>query len=137
MRYRAVCSAAYASRWLDQTDLPTALRSTAPVVVFDRDDELQDRFLETIPGEPSAAPRHFVPASADFAAAVELGFGWGMLPESQCLDPLADGRMIELIPGRFLDVPLYWQRWNLATPLLDAVSRAVCDAAGRDLLTAQ
>ena len=32
-----------------------------------------------------------------------------------------------------VDVPLYWQRWNLSSALLDAVSAAVRAEAGRTL----
>ena len=69
MRYRAVATASFAERWFAH-DLATGLRQ-APVVVFDRSDELQDAFLRDHSSQPATAPRHFVPASADFAAAVE------------------------------------------------------------------
>ena len=69
-------------------------------------------------------PRHFVPASHDFATAVKLGFGWGMLPGFQSDAELADGRLVRL-GGAPIDVPLYWQQWNLRSPLLDAIADEV------------
>ena len=70
-------------------------------------------------------PRHFVPTSSDFARAVLLGFGWGMLPDQQCRVELETGRLVDVAPGQSTEVRLFWQRWNLASPLLDAVTDAV------------
>ena len=47
--------------------------------------------------------------------------------------PLADGTLVELAPSQPLDVPLYWQRWNLASATLDSVSDAVRGAARVEL----
>ncbi|HSP76506.1 MAG TPA: LysR family transcriptional regulator ArgP, partial [Cryobacterium sp.] len=98
---------------------------TAPMVNFDRRDDLQHRFLRGIGGRATDVPRHHIPTSADFARAVILGLGWGLLPEQQCLTELADGRLVELAPGHPIDVVLYWQRWNIASRLLDQVTDAV------------
>jgi LysR family transcriptional regulator (chromosome initiation inhibitor) len=62
-----------------------------------------------------------------------LGFGWALLPEQQCLDEIAAGRLKELAPADPIDVPLYWQRWNLQSGLLDAVSTAVITTAASHL----
>ena len=64
-----------------------------------------------------------MPASADFALAVRLGLGWGMLPDAQ-----ADGTVV-LDESRHLDVALHWQQWNLRSPLLDAVASEVVATA--------
>lgn len=130
MRYRAVATPAFAARWLSTG--PAAL-SEAPVVTFDRHDDLQDAFLRGQKGRPGAAPRHFIPTSHDFARAVLLGLGWGVLPEQQCLAEIDDGTLVEIAASHPVDVPLYWQRWNLSSPLLDAVSAAVREQARRTL----
>ncbi|QYF72114.1 LysR family transcriptional regulator ArgP [Cryobacterium sp. PAMC25264] len=130
MRYRAVATPDFVAR-----RLPAGLAglSAAPVVTFDRNDDLQDAFLRANNGRPGEAPRHVIPASNDFARAVLLGLGWGVLPEQQCLAEIAAGSLVELAAAHPVDVPLYWQRWNLSSPLLDAVSAAVRDAAVREL----
>lgn len=128
MRYRAVCSPAFFERWWGQDPALSSL-GEAPVVHFDRNDDLQDAFVRARTGEAGRGPRHYIPTSDDFARAVTLGFGWGVLPEQQCLADIADGRLVELAPDEPVDVPLFWQRWNLASPLLDAVTDAVRSAA--------
>lgn len=132
MRYRAVCSPAFRDRWLGGVASPDRL-ATVPVVNFDRRDHLQDDFFHRVVGRALDAPRHFVPTSADFARAVVLGLGWGLLPEQQCLSEIAGGDLVELAPAQPIDVPLYWQRWNLDSPLLDDVTDAVRSAAAARL----
>jgi LysR family transcriptional regulator (chromosome initiation inhibitor) len=51
-----------------------------------------------------------------------------MLPDLQTEADLADGSLV-LLPGSPVDVPLYWQQWNLTSALLDAVAAAVAEAA--------
>jgi LysR family transcriptional regulator (chromosome initiation inhibitor) len=131
MRYRAVATPAFVARRLGAG---LAGLADAPVVTFDGNDDLQDAFLRGRGGRPGAAPRHVIPASNDFARAVLLGLGWGVLPEQQCLAEINDGRLVQLAAEHPVDVPLFWQRWNLSSPLLDAVSAAVHDQAARTLL---
>ena len=46
-----------------------------------------------------------MPTSEDFARAIRMGFGWGMLPDQQCLDDLADGRLVPA-PHVAPDIPV-------------------------------
>ena len=127
-RYRAVAAPAFVDRYLSGADTERRMLQRldrVPLVDYDHDDDLQQGFLRRVVGHAPRAPRHFVPTSADFARAVTLGFGWGLLPEAQCLAGLADGTLVELTPGRRADVALWWQRWNLASPLLERVTEAV------------
>jgi LysR family transcriptional regulator (chromosome initiation inhibitor) len=123
MRYRPMATAAFAERWLPEGPTPEAL-GRAPVVVFDRDDVLQDRYLRArdVAGAP---PRHHVPASADYVEAVRLGLGWGMVPDAQ----RPEGELVDLDPAGAVDVVLYWQQWRLRSPGLDRVAEAVLTAA--------
>lgn len=130
MRYRAVAAPSYAARWMpDGADAGTLER--APVVDFDRRDELQRTWLRSH-GVVSAPPRHLVPASHDFATAVLLGLGWALLPTFQADDALARGDLVAL-GGEDVEVPLYWQQWNLRSPLLDAVAEEIIGEARRAL----
>jgi len=128
MRYHAVASPAFAARWFPDGPTPTAL-ADAPVVDFDRKDELQSRYLRAVTRRVLAPPRHFVPASADFAVAIELGLGWGMLPEAQSERGRRSGSLVVLDPVRTVAVPLFWQQWNLRSTALDAVAAAVVGGA--------
>lgn len=125
--YDPVASPAYVERWLPQGSTLDAL-AAAPVVDFDRADDLQRQWLEKRGVDPSRPPRHFVPASDDYATAVKLGFGWGLLPPLQVQSAIEDGRLVRL-DGPTISVPLYWQQWNLRSPLLADIREAVVKGA--------
>ncbi|MGH1549142.1 LysR family transcriptional regulator ArgP [Leifsonia poae] len=123
MTYRAVASPAFAARWCSDGWTPEAA-AVAPVLVFDRKDALQDRYLTAFaPG--ARPPRHFVPASTQFVEAAVLGLGWGMLPDLQAAHLVADGSLVVLDGERVEEVPLYWHQWSLRSAALDAVAAAI------------
>lgn len=130
MRYRPVASRSFVDRWLPDGATAAAL-AVAPVVEFDRDDELQRRYLRRITRREARPPRHVVPASAEFARAVSLGLGWGMLPEAQ-IEQHREA-LVELDPDAAVAVPLHWQQWDLRSPILDAVAGEVRTEAARAL----
>ena len=127
MRYRPVVAPGFVQRWLPDGPTAEAL-AHAPVVVFDRRDDLQHRYLQARAGDGAAPPTHHVPASADFVDAIALGLGWGMVPDLQRRPGLVD-----LDREAAVDVTLYWQQWRLRSATLDRVREAVIEAAGREL----
>ncbi|MDL5351394.1 LysR family transcriptional regulator ArgP [Microbacterium sp. zg-YB36] len=131
LRYEAVATPAYVARHLPDGASASAL-ATAPLVDFDRRDDIQRTWLAGRGVDPDAAPRHYVPASNDFAAAVRLGLGWAMLPRLQSQQALDAGELVPL-GGAGVDVPLYWQQWNLRSPLLDAIAGELIAEARRVL----
>jgi len=128
MRYRPRASPAFVARWF-ASGVTVAALARAPVVVFDRSDEIQDRYLRRRSRRPLHPPRHYVPGSSAFAQAVRLGLGWGMVPDLQ-----ADGGLVELDPGGAIDVGLYWQHWRLRSSALDRITEAVRAQAERSLI---
>lgn len=126
MRYVPVAERGFAARWFPDGLTQTALE-TAPLVDFDAHDTLQSRFAARH-GAHDRAPRHIISASAEFAQAIRMGLGWGMLLPGQFEAGVADGSLVVLADDT-VEVPLWWQRWNLSSPLLDLVSEAVADAA--------
>lgn len=131
MRYEAVATPGFVTEWMPEGATAAAL-AAAPLVDFDRRDDLQSRWLEEQGCAGAAPPRSYVPASTDFAAAITLGLGWGLLPGLQSAEALADGRLVRL-GGPPVDVPLHWQQWNLHSPLLTAVADEVVAEARRVL----
>lgn len=130
MRYRPTAAATFTDRWFPGGPTAVAL-SRAPVVVFDRKDELQHRYLRAHLGGRALPPVHYVPSTADFLTAVRLGLGWGMLPDAQTADD--DTGLVGFDPSGAVDVVLHWQQWKLRSAPLDAVAAAVADAARRVL----
>lgn len=115
MVYLPVAAPRFAARWFDGD--PALLLPHAPVVCFDRRDELQDAFTRELTGGHSAsALRHYVPSSEGFIDAVTAGLGWGLVPHSQAEPRLRRGALVRLLPGRTAEVPLYWQQWRSIRP---------------------
>ena len=136
MRYQPVATPEFVERWFVEGVTVDALES-APMVVFDRNDDLQEQYLRRRSCRSRrriVPPRHHVPASADFAEAVGLGLGWAVLPTAHSLDGVREGRLVELDPGQHVDVLLHWQQWTLVTPALEAVAAAIRSAAQDHLL---
>lgn len=128
MRYRPVAAPAFAARWFPRGTARADAFRRAPVVTFDAADRLQQRFLRQQTGVDPQPPFHLVPASADYLRAIELGFGWGLVPEQQLsARPSPDG--LVTLAREQLDVALHWQRWSLPTASLDALTDAVVGAA--------
>lgn len=128
MRYVPVAAPAFAARWFPPTAARADAFRRAPVVSFDAEDRLQERFLRMQTGEDPAPPVHLVPASADYLRAIELGFGWGLAPEPQLAARGRDDGLVTIAEER-LDVVLRWQRWSLRTASLTALTDAVVTAA--------
>lgn len=123
MTYRPMATADFVARWFPDGITAQALAG-APLVNFDRSDDLQARWLRRRTRARVDPPIHFVPESATYLAAVRLGLGWGMVPLRQATDDL-----VELAPGDRVGVPLHWQQWRLDSPVLDLVREEVAAAA--------
>lgn len=110
MRYQAACSKAFYQRWFAQGVNFASLR-LAPLVNYNRKDQLQRRFLHEHFGlQHSQWICHHIPASTPFNQALSLGLGWGMMPEHMLTKP-HDLQL--LAQDKPIDVPLYWHSWKL------------------------
>ena len=127
MRYRPVCTPDFANQWFADGVTSNTL-ANAPVLTFDDKDDLQDRYLRRQRRRGLQPPRHYVPATHEFGLALQLGMGWGMLPDLQ-LAQLETGALAPLTPSAHLDVSLHWQQWRLTSTALDHVATAITAAA--------
>lgn len=118
MRYVAVCS--------PELDHDFA---TTPVIVFNRKDQHQHRFMRSVTRRHLDPPVHYIPSVAAFTAAIHLGLGWAMAPESEANAEVKAGRWKRIARSHHLDVPLYWQYWRLGSAMLQDLTTAVKAAA--------
>lgn len=132
MRYLGVASPDFMrTHFADGVDATSLAR--APMLAYNRKDALQQRFAALLCGQALQPPTHYVPSALGFVGVARRSLGWGMLPESFVGAALGTGELVELVPGRYLDVPLFWHRWRLNAAVLDTLSAAVRDAALRAL----
>ncbi|MEO8221617.1 MAG: LysR family transcriptional regulator ArgP [Specibacter sp.] len=132
LNYRAVASADFMNRWFPQ-GFSAELLAAAPAVQFDRSDTLQSNFFAAVTGTPLSGAQHFIPDTIQFARAVTLGLGWGLMPEAHCRAGLGSGTLRELVPGHVSGIELYWQRWKVSSAALDMLTHAVRTTAAAAL----
>jgi len=142
-RYRPAATPAVIERWFPDGPTPEAL-DRAPMVVFDRSDDLQDAWLREVAAAGTrvpSPPRHHVPSTAEFLDAVRRGLGWGMwgpLPGPGARfpvlgDALERGEVRALAGDAVVEVPVYLQQWKLRSEVLDRVAGALRAEARRVL----
>ena len=128
MRYVAVATrefhAAHFSSGVGSTTL-----AEAPLVAFDRSDSLQHDFARRVTRRHLAPPVTYLPSVREFDRAIRVGMGWGLLPESAVATEMARGDLVELVPGKRVDVPLFWQHWTLGSTVVADLTTAVVGAA--------
>ena len=133
LRYVATASPGFVTRhFVDGVAAETLAR--APALRFDRRDRMQLRWAELVSGVAATGPVHWIPSTQGFVDAALAGLGWGMNPVALATPHLRAGRLVELVPGRPLDVPLHWQHARLGAKLIDRLTRDVVAAARAGLV---
>ncbi|MFC5519975.1 HTH-type transcriptional regulator ArgP [Polaromonas jejuensis] len=141
MRYRCMAAPALIAQWgaaaaAGGTALSRRLLSS-PAVIFNRKDALQDAFLARHFNLQNALyPHHVVPAVDAFELALELGMGWGMVPDVLLAARPRQQALREIWPDHPVDVMLYWQHWVSEPVSAQRLTRAVKAAARGCLLQA-
>lgn len=132
MRYRCVAAPSLLTQWGNA--LPHCLLRS-PAVIFNRKDALQDAWLaQHFNLQGALYPRHFVPAVDAFELALELGLGWGMVPDLLLQARAGRAPLHEVVPGRPVDVVLYWQHWAHEPLAAQRLTQAIKRAARECLL---
>lgn len=134
MHYVAVASAEFVRAHLPQGLTPHNFREVS-FLSFNRKDDMAAEFVARAFGLKRVALNHlFVPSTEGQMRAVAAGWGVGVMPELLARGPIADGSLIDLVPGRSLPIQLYWHCWNLESELLDALTDALKATAARTLV---
>lgn len=127
MRYRALASPAFIARHFPGGVSAAQLPKT-PALVFGPDDFLQHRYLASL-GVDGGFEHHLCPSSEGFIRLAEAGLGWGLVPELQVREQLENGRLVELLPDKPIDVPLYWHHWRNGGQLLGQLTEHLSRSA--------
>jgi LysR family transcriptional regulator (chromosome initiation inhibitor) len=130
LRYRATASPAFIAQWLP-TGATAQTLALAPALTFSDKDRLQRDWLTTTLRTPPhfTFPTHRIASTHGFINAALLGLGWGMNPDPLTAQHLANGTLVELIPNRPMDVPLYWQFARITGAAIAPQTAAITRAA--------
>ena len=129
MRYLAVCAPGFYERYFSEGVTRESLRHT-PCVDFNPKDQLQKRFMRRITRADVDPPFHWIPHVAGFLRACVTGMGWGLCPERMITPYLESGELVDMAPGKPIDVDLYWQSWRLSIGWLDDFGTELRKRAG-------
>ena len=105
----------------------------APMLRFDRRDDLQFRWAREAWGTTIKPPTHWTPSTQGMLDMTLAGLGWSMAPVMLAATLIAEGRLIEMAPQKRIAVTLYWQRTRLAAQLLNRLTQAVRGVAAEAL----
>jgi LysR family transcriptional regulator (chromosome initiation inhibitor) len=132
LTYLAVATPGFVRRYFPDGVTAAAL-SSAPSLKFNNKDRTQAQWARRICRRDVEMPAHWFPATQAFHDASLAGIGWGMNPASLVRAHLESGALVELVPGRAVAVPLYWQHTRLQVPMLSRLTEAVVTVARREL----
>ncbi len=136
VRYLLTASPGFRKTWFP-AGFDRASASRAPVIHFNRDDQLQYRSLSKVFGKPQVSPpAHYIPSTEKFIEAVVLGLGYAMIPEVQALSEIKKGSLVEIDDRARLDTALYWYRWSHSSDLLQEFSKVLISKGKRLLESA-
>ena len=93
MRYQAIASPSFARQYFSD-GMQAAALARAPMLVFNRKDELQWRFVRRLTRARLQPPLHYLPSSTGFVEAAACGLGWGMAPETLVAPAVCAGRVV-------------------------------------------
>lgn len=136
VRYILTASPGFRKTWFPAGfDRASALK--APVIHFNRDDQLQYKALAKALGRPQISPpAHYIPSAEKFNEAIILGLGYATMPEVQALPELRKGTLVELDERARLETALYWYRWSHSSDLLQEFSKVLISQGKRLLESA-
>lgn len=132
LRYVAAASPTFVRRYF-AAGVNAVSVASAPLINFNRKDRLQSQWVRRVCGREVDTPVHWLPSTPGSIEAAIAGIGWGMNPAVLVRPHLQAGTLVELVPGRSLSVPLYWQYARLQAPALSRLTRAIVAEARKSL----
>jgi LysR family transcriptional regulator (chromosome initiation inhibitor) len=131
MRYVCVATPVFAGHWFGDGFVLEAAQ-LAPAMAVDT--ELMSGFLRDVLDLKGPYPHHAMPPSAASLECIYGSLAYGLMPLPQVARALDEGRLVDLAPGRHVDIALNWHAWNLDTPFTRILSEQLVATARRVLL---
>jgi LysR family transcriptional regulator, chromosome initiation inhibitor len=107
--------------------------TSAPIAIFDRNDDLVERFLTLYDVQTDQIKTHYIPSSHALLDVVKRGIGWTMLPKLLIDDQLAASKLIAISPQPMF-VELYWNTWEQVSEVIAQVEKQVISIATKKLV---
>lgn len=121
MRYIAVASSRFVADHFSE-GINASTLAKAPMLAFNRKDELQSSLIHTTTGHHLIPPTHYLPTLIGFVEAPAQRMGWCMAPDSLVCSALKSRTVERLAPEVCLDTPLFWQHAAVASSTLPRIT---------------
>ncbi|NML11734.1 LysR family transcriptional regulator ArgP [Sphingobium sp. AR-3-1] len=132
LSYVACASPDFVNRYFP-TGVDRHSLNTAPVMRFNRKDQLQGRWAKATFEADLNAPTHWIPSTQGFLDLACAGLAWGLQPKTLAKPHINAGTLVELVPGDTMDVPLFWTVSRLHAQALQVMTDAVKNVARQHL----
>jgi len=107
----------------------------APTVMFNTKDNLHYKLFKNIFQKiPPEFNTHYMPSPERLLDAVLSGLGYGAVPNMQADKYFKNGELVDIFPGVYIDVNLYWHCWNIDFNYLKQFTSEI-QIKSRELLT--
>ncbi|WP_417884500.1 LysR family transcriptional regulator ArgP [Vibrio rumoiensis] len=129
MKYCGIASPEFYERYFS-SGLTKEAFEKAPVIVYNRKDPLQTRFMETITNT-TIHPRntHYIPSAVSLVDAVKHHMGWCVTAEGLLGDSIERGQVVNIAPELSLNEALYWQHAGVRSQVLSRVTKSFLSAS--------
>jgi LysR family transcriptional regulator (chromosome initiation inhibitor) len=132
MRYYCLASPEFARHYFSEGFNSKNL-ADAPAIIFNAKDDLHSVFLTEVAHYQGDFPRLTLPLPHSFVDAALLGLAYGLIPHSMAARHLESGGLIDLCPGQYIDLTLYWHHWRSESSVMREVAAALAKGA-KDIL---
>ncbi|KMV28530.1 hypothetical protein AB733_23245 [Photobacterium swingsii] len=123
LEYIPVCSQSfYQSHFCAGIDKQALM--TAPIAIFDREDDLAERFVAGYGVNVEQVKTHYIPSSHVLLDTVKKGIGWTMIPKLLIDDQLLKSELV-VMDNQSLFVELYWNTWEQVSEVISQVEKQV------------
>ena len=128
--YRATASPNFIERYFPDGVTVEALEH-APSLRYSSQDDLQIQWIEQVFNAKVYPQSHTIPSSHGFVSSCLADIAWGMNPALMVDDYIAEGKLVELVPGQTLNKPLYWHCSRVIAEPFKKFTKTVLDEANR------
>ena len=130
--YRASASPEFVKKYFpDGVTLDSLKR--APALRYSAQDDLQQQWIKQNFNKTIIHDTYILPSSNGFVDACLGNIAWGMNPSQMVDKYIKSGKLVELIPEKPLNKPLYWHCSRMVAEPLKQFTQHVIDAAEKHL----
>ncbi|WP_300156089.1 LysR family transcriptional regulator ArgP [Solidesulfovibrio sp.] len=127
MQYKFAANPTFCKKWFDN-GINYISATDAPIVNFNTKDTIHHQLFKNIFQKvPSEFNSHYVPSPEQLLRAVASGLGYGAVPSIQAESYFRAGELIDLFPGIYVDINLYWHYWNIDLRFLKKFTKSLTE----------